>query len=82
MEVNMMKYITIEEAAKENYITPEMVACMVVYDSIPCITINGKTMVHPGDVAKVVAKMFEAGKKGMARRVKIRGLFPPERNKE
>lgn len=78
MEKNLNKYLTIEEAAKQNYITPQMITILVQNNRLPFFCDKGSIKVFPGDVGLAIGEMF-----GVEEKKKKKTIVPiPETSPE
>jgi hypothetical protein len=71
MEKNLNKYLTIEEASKQNYVTPQMINILVQNNRLPFFCDKGTVRVFPGDVAAAIGEMF-----GVEEKKKKKGTVP------
>ena len=58
MEKNLNKYLTVEEAAKQAYITAQMISTLAQNNQIPFFCDKGTIKVFPGDVSLAINEMF------------------------
>ena len=77
MEKNLNKYMTVEEASKQNYITPQMIAILVQNNRLPFFCDRGTIKVFPGDVAAALSEMFGVEEKKVRKKTLIPET-PPE----
>jgi len=58
MEKNLNKYLSLEEAAKQNYITPQMITILLQNNRLPFFSDKGNIKVFPGDITTALNEMF------------------------
>jgi hypothetical protein len=78
MEKNLNKYVTLEEAAKGNYITPQMITILVQNNRLPFFCDKGTIKVFPGDVAAALSEMFGVEEKKVKKKAPIPETPPEE----
>lgn len=59
MEIDLKKFVTIEEAAKEGYITASMIEFLCVWKRIPYFRNIEQVLVNPEDVKSFLEKNWE-----------------------
>ena len=59
MEIDLKKYITLEDAAKEDYITASMIELLCVWKRIPYFRNIELVLVNPEDIKSFLASHWE-----------------------
>jgi len=59
MERNLSKFLTLEEAAKEGFLTASMIELLCVWNRIPYFRDIEQYLVNPEDVKQFLAKHWE-----------------------